>query len=356
MKHDLLISNLGFKATQSSRVDGSDAPGLGGSGVLESGADLADSSENQASFGVAESFYHDLLLETARREFYCSVPTLVRTLLVVILFLVGMTVTEAGVPKGVPKGVVDLIVPVVDDQGNLAIRQGRGVLIGPRTVMTAAHVVGDLAMPGAGKPVEKVLWNRVRVQHLKTGGLAGARSSRVYLHDSVPRIGAKGRVIDQTGLDLYLVGMMRFYDVAVIGLSEDLCDKSDLPRVSRQYPGVFEKVGVVVGTDKHHVAESLVTGVDHYSVRTKAAMDGGMSDKLTSPGDSGGPLFAPAKNRNSIVVYGIASALTAAESGAWKSSIYARVDGLYDWIQAAKRCAENHSDQRCTPRLRVSSY
>lgn len=323
-------------------------------------ASLKARMDGQVGFSAVASSHQSLLLETARRQLYCSVPALMRSILMIVLFLLGMMATDAvaskaGVSKaGIPKGVVELIVPVVDASGQLAIRQGRGVLIGPRTVVTAAHVVGDLSMPGAKKPMERVLWNRVRVQHLHSGELAGVRSSRVYLHDSVPTIGNSGKVIDQTALDLYLVGMARFYDVAVIGLREDLCDQSDLPQVARQYPGVFEKVAVVAGSDHRKVVESLVTGVDRFSVHTRAAMDGGMSHNLTNPGDSGGPLFSKADKGKRILVYGIASALTAAESGAWKSSMYARVDTLYPWIQAAKRCTQVNSDQRCKPRVKTS--
>lgn len=249
----------------------------------------------------------------------------------------------------VPAGVVDITLPFVAEDGKLYVRHGRGVLIGPRTVMTAAHVVGDFYSESLGRVRERVLWEGVQVKHLATGTKTFAAPDQVHLHPSVPlATDAVSTLIPDAEIDGYLLGSTRFYDVAVFGLKESLSgEMAYVPKLATSYPGIFEKLDVVVGSSKRRLIETVVTRIDRYTLQTKVAMDGALADNVTVPGDSGGPLFMRSARTGKLEVYGIASALTNNAYDGSRSSLYSRADLVRGWVVAVAGCVEHDSASQC---------
>ncbi len=248
--------------------------------------------------------------------------------------------STAVLSASIPAGVVELTLNVVDDNGRHLVRKGRGVLIGPRTVLTAAHVVASLYSPKMGRFNYRVLGDKIRVKELRSGRSVSVLAEQIYYHSSVPVGEYKGHwAIKQADISRYLMGQKRFFDIAVVGLSEPLHSER-MPVLAKTYPGIFQKLKVVVGPSKPRLVETTVTGSDRYAVHTRVALDGALRDSATSQGDSGGPLFDVIKDKGYPKVFGIASTLTTGANGAWKSSFFSRVDVIRDWVLRKRKCIE----------------
>jgi hypothetical protein len=208
--------------------------------------------------------------------------------------------------------------------------QCTGVLLGPRTLLTAAHCVAPTVNIQSGI-----------VNLPSNGDSALFDRSRIWVYDSYHHT--------QDGAP------SEAYDVAIVGLQSDialtvdLADRYAIVSSTRPEDGsAFWLNGQVddgvLDGDMHHVATTTASlpATDSrypYQLLDQAVETGNF---LIQGGDSGGPLFRERAGEandgqgGSIapVVYGVVS----------RTASYTRLDPLHGWIEARRSAIENAAD------------
>ncbi|MGB0713040.1 MAG: trypsin-like serine protease, partial [Gammaproteobacteria bacterium] len=223
--------------------------------------------------------------------------------------------------------------------GKLYTRTGTGVLIGPRTVVTAAHTLLSVYDESTGSLLEGVPVGRVKVSRPSNGRNAAAMEGKVFIHDSIA-VSRKKDVIAMSDQDLsrFLRDQTGIYDVAVIGLAEPLGARGErYPVITSEHPRVLNKyrfTGINLrdgAGDLPFALSTIATRMTRYAVAARISFDGALRTHRTQAGDSGGPLYGEDVD-GAVTLFGVASSSRSNVYGVWVESVYSRLDQIRDWV------------------------
>lgn len=235
---------------------------------------------------------------------------------------------------------VEIAAPMLKD-GKLFLRRGTGILIGPRTVLTAAHTVLSVYDADTGSLLEGVPLDRVTVSRSSSGAKSAVSGRSVYIHDSIP-LSQKADVMAVSDQDLgrYLRDLAGIYDVAVIGLNEPLGSSSErYPAITGSHPrvlGQYRFTGINLRDDAvsdfaPFALSTIVTRLTRFAVAARISYDGALRRHRTRAGDSGGPLYSSDAD-GTVTVFGVATSSRSNVYGVWVESVYTRLDGIREWV------------------------
>lgn len=263
-----------------------------------------------------------------------------------LVALLGMASAHAATLLGAPEHAAIIAIPFVDKSGGHGMNVGGGIVIGARTVLTAAHVLFEDLPPGGADP-DKLLSLRKGVV-----GIAGTRQvayidpARIQFHPSVGvrRIGDRFWA-DSSESARYLTDEKGVYDVALIRLEKPVGPfKNAFPAVADSHAEVLRRYFFTgVRPTKSDGGKGIVsiptvvTQVLRFGVKTKIAFEGVLGNTAVRPGDSGGALFVADKGR--LKLFGLAS--KGRDNLVDNESVFTRLDPIRNWIEATRRDFEN---------------
>jgi len=215
------------------------------------------------------------------------------------------------------------------------------VLIGPRTVLTAAHVVASVYSRKARRFTARVRMDELEVHIPSLRQRAGVARNGLRLHTSLPPLRIDGlEVISETDFNGYLANSSWFHDLALLRLDRPVGRSlAPYPRIADHYPGVQESyyfTGPLSALDaklgRFFGIPTVITEVHQHTIKARVGNDGRMRDNRMRPGDSGGPLFLPGRDGQAAVLFGIGSSGIEDEWAFTHETVYARLDNARDWI------------------------